>query len=306
MVLEAIIPTPFARKHPVTILFHSLVLATIAIWLSYAIFPESASVLAIALTTFSMIPIMNAVLAKEEEEEEEAPGSAGTFLQRHSDMISIYGWFFIGLVLSFSFWYLVLPSQAPLYCSNGSRPMECLIPVKESVFREQDRSIDSIQQLRNSLSGNATIEGKNTQFWSLVSLIFGNNATVLGIALLLSFIYGVGSLFLISWNASIIGVVVGKDAIQMLHGIAPTPLNAAIAYATGLVGVVGLAPHGIPEIIAYFIGAIIGGIISAAMNQRKSLHNFEVIAKDVLFLIVLAYALLMVGAVIEAFFIVNA
>ncbi|KKW36446.1 MAG: Peptidase [Candidatus Peribacteria bacterium GW2011_GWB1_54_5] len=47
----------------------------------------------------------------EEEEEAAHPGSAATFIERHFDIIAIYSWFLIGLIFSYSMWYVVLPQM---------------------------------------------------------------------------------------------------------------------------------------------------------------------------------------------------
>ncbi len=75
---------------------------------------------------------------------------------------------------------------------------------------------------------------------------------------------------------------------------------------TGLLKALGYIPHGLPEVMAYFIGSIAGGIISVAITKKKyKTHEFEQIAKDVLYLLVLSYVVLFVGALVEAYFIVG-
>jgi uncharacterized membrane protein SpoIIM required for sporulation len=139
-------------------------------------------------------------------------------------------------------------------------------------------------------------------FWSVFNCIFGNNSFVLGLAVLFSFAYGAGAIFLIAWNASVIGVIIGTDMLALYSSYAGLGvLGLVLAYLHGLVNAIGFLPHGIFELSAYFIGSIAGGIISVALTRKKyGAKDFELIAKDTLILLFLAYFLLFIGAMIEA------
>ncbi|MEK6902957.1 MAG: stage II sporulation protein M, partial [archaeon] len=140
-------------------------------------------------------------------------------------------------------------------------------------------------------------------FWSVTQFLFANNATVLLLAILFSFLFGEGALFLIGWNASIIGTVMGKIAVQALANM-PTHDALSILFAIGY-GVyhgIGFIPHGLPEVVAYYIGAIAGGIISASMaKQVYRTNEFQTIAKDAAGLIIIALLLLFGAALIESY-----
>ena len=73
-------------------------------------------------------------------------------------------------------------------------------------------------------------------------------------------------------------------------------------YAIGIfVGFLSLAPHGIPEAMGYFIGAIAGGIISVAVSKRITMKGeLKTIFKDAAILIAIALILLFIGSWIEA------
>ena len=112
-------------------------------------------------------------------------------------------------------------------------------------------------------------------------------------AILFSFAYGVGAIFLIVWNASVIGLVIGKELVS-------TDLIQATMRA------IGLLPHGIPEIVAYFIGAIAGGIISVGITGRHKKCAMENCLKDAAVLVATAFIVLFVAAIIEAYLILSA
>jgi uncharacterized membrane protein SpoIIM required for sporulation len=275
-------------------MLQSIILSSLSIWIASAIFPNNASITAIAFVTIGLVPLIEKILGQEEEEEEEHPGNPVGFLARHSDIIAIYSWFFIGLIISYSFWFYALPTEDTPLCIASF----CIqAPLKEKVFAEQTSTLSMIkgavginaEATREDCFGNSKSIGKCTEF------IFSNNAIVLGLAILFSFLYGAGAIFLLAWNASVIGILLGQQALQ------------AQSYHMGLLSGVGLFPHGIPEIISYFLGAIAGGIISVAIMKGKfQTKAFGQIAKDVLFLIILSYVILFFAALIEAVIIVGA
>jgi len=100
-----------------------------------------------------------------------------------------------------------------------------------------------------------------------VSIIFFNNAFFVMVPVLVfSFIYGAGAVFLIGWNASVLGVLIGKDIVgyAATHG-GPTALYIASCR------MLGLFPHGLFESLGYFAGAISGGIIGVAISKKRAI-----------------------------------
>ena len=130
---------------------------------------------------------------------------------------------------------------------------------------------------------------------------------MLFLAIILSFVYGAGAIFLIAWNASIIGVVIGKDILLIAATITGFgSLNFAAAYFPALVYGLRFLPHGLPEVVGYFVGAVAGGIISVAITKKKyATHEFANISKDALIMAGIAVLLLFIAAVIEAAIIVG-
>ena len=124
--------------------------------------------------------------------------------------------------------------------------------------------------LETIIAINSQVLGEVIGNSSIVLQIFLNNFKVLLFSIFFAFFYGAGAIFILTWNASVISAAVGlfvKDKI------------AAVAAYSGSVGIfnyfnmfsLGLARymiHGIPEIAAYFIGGLAGGIISVAVINR--------------------------------------
>jgi uncharacterized membrane protein SpoIIM required for sporulation len=311
MVLETLLPSSIARQKPHYMMLIAFLFAIVGMWLAYFIFPFSASILTIAFIVIAAEPLLRRTLIQEEDEEARNPGATSTFIERHFDLISMYTWFFLGLVFAFMAWYIILPGNTSERCLVGSFCGD--FPTRESIFSEQERQLFSIGQLREnaaptgnfllSITGMAVPPQVEGDYWGIVQFLFANNTTVLLLAILFSFLFGEGALFLISWNASIIGTVMGKIAAQAM---AASPVHDIISIiyslAYGVYHGIGFIPHGIPEIGAYYIGAIAGGIISASMaKQTYRRDEFQIIAKDAAGLIIIAIILLWIGAMVESY-----
>ncbi|MBU0662525.1 MAG: stage II sporulation protein M [Candidatus Diapherotrites archaeon] len=292
MVLESIFSAAMAKKHSVLMFILGALLSTAGIWTSYYIFPQYTGVLAIAFVTIGATPIIHKIILLETEVESCTPGWAIGFLARHFCIVKVYAWLTIGLIASFSFWYAVLPIAVPAHCPNGG--IECMVPVRGTVFLEQEKTFSAITGQATGGIGMAECKNPETRdFGKCFTLIFENNAIVLGLAILFSFIYGAGAIFLIGWNASVIGVFIGKEVLDV-HILA------------GIMRGIGYLPHGIFELGGYFVGAIAGGIISVAATRGGfTSAGFRRIAKDTLFLLLIAYGLLLIGAAVEVWLIMG-
>jgi uncharacterized membrane protein SpoIIM required for sporulation len=118
--------------------------------------------------------------------------------------------------------------------------------------------------------------------------IFSNNVQVLILTLIFSLILGAGAIFILAWNASVIAA-----AIRIFTSSNISKLPAGLGR---------YMVHGIPEIAAYFVGALAGGILSVAII-RKEFHKktFWNICQDIIILVIIALAILFISAAIEVF-----
>lgn len=142
----------------------------------------------------------------------------------------------------------------------------------EKLFESQINEI-------NLIRGSAIFPGELTK-------ILVNNVGVLVISFFFAFLFGSGAIFILSWNASILAAAIGLIA-KSLGGVKGFP-----------VAVLTFLPHGVPEIIAYFIAGIAGGMVSAVIIRRKS-RWFWVVIHDSLKMVGVALFLLVVAAFIE-------
>ncbi|MDD5148317.1 MAG: stage II sporulation protein M [Candidatus ainarchaeum sp.] len=293
MVLETLFSAKSVHRHPLLMMLHAIILSSVAMFIAYYMFKESASMLGIAFFTIGLIPVMENLLKHEEKREAKHPGFAPTFLARHFNVLQAFAWIFIGLIISYAFWYSVLP-----------------VEMKTAVFSSQEASLGQINQLKSSLSGAgmATARegcGKDMVCWFEVIAL--NNSSVLVLAIILSLVFGAGAIFLIAWNASIIGVVVGKDVLALAASYSQFGLfKGIIAFGHGLFNALGLIPHGLFEASGYFIGAIAGAIIGIMVTKRHYYaHEADTIIKDTVLLIGISFACIIIGAAIEAVVIVS-
>src|SRR5690606_23397421 len=118
--------------------------------------------------------------------------------------------------------------------------------------------------------------------------IFANNIYVLLFTIIFSLLFGAGAIFILVWNATVIAAAVGIFAKNSLISI-PYAISRYML-------------HGIPEILAYFVGALAGGIISVAII-RKDLEGERTwrIIQDALIMVIAAVIILVIAALMEVY-----
>ena len=106
--------------------------------------------------------------------------------------------------------------------------------------------------------------------------------------LLFSLIFGAGAIFILAWNASVIAAAIG---IFTKYQITEIPL-----------GLLRYMIHGVPEIAAYFITALAGGIFGIGFfkNKIKSRKFLRVIENTIILLFV-SILILIIAALIEVY-----
>ena len=121
---------------------------------------------------------------------------------------------------------------------------------------------------------------------------------------LFSFIYGVGAVFILTWNASVIGVAIGdtiKSGIsqigELLHISSSHRYAGVVTY-----GLMRYTIHGVPEILAYFVAGLAGGIISSAVIRHDfGTKKYEKIILDSSLLLLGSLILVVVAAFLEVY-----
>ncbi|MEI7961060.1 MAG: stage II sporulation protein M [archaeon] len=291
MVLESIIKKKNIRRHPILIFFITLLICFGSIFFADVMFPNQSSILSVAFITIGLVPLVYNVLSDEEVDEASTRKNFTTFFARHFNLIMLFVWIFIGVIVAFTIYYVVSPpemrsllfeEQIRNFCSiSGTGNCAEGIPFSISKITGQFSGVAAFN-FDACLSDNSTVT-------SCTWLIFANNFKVLLFTIVLSVLYGVGAIFMIVWNASILGVFFGE---LLLMG----NLEKAAGLFQGM-----LLGHGPPELLAYVFGALAGAILSAMIARGEFLKSEEsIIIKDVLFLSALAIFSVAYGAVTEA------
>jgi uncharacterized membrane protein SpoIIM required for sporulation len=285
MVLESIISPENAENRPALLILIGFFYTTIAMFLSYYIFEAYSSIFMIFLTTIAATPLIYRLM-KMEEEKDLTDVEEKVLLKEHSKALKAFMYLFIGATLCFAFWYIVLSPD-----------------MVNTVFHAQSSTISSINaRVVDATSNIAT--GQVTNPGAVFSRIFFNNIKVLLFCILFSFMYGAGAIFILVWNASIVGTAIGsfvRTSINVLIDSACGP-TAGTTFCAVSSGILRYTIHGIPEILAYFVAALAGGIISiAVINHEFSSRKFEHILLDSADLLMLAIAILFIAALLEVF-----
>ncbi len=273
MVLDNLFKPVDAEKQPWQMFFLGVLFSTLALFISYYIFKIQSSIIMVFLIVLFSFPIIYNTI-KLEEQKDELQISEKRLLMEHSKALFVFMFLFMGITLSLTLWYIFLPDVFTSF-----------------LFKSQ---IDTISSINGNISGAAF------QFDYLMN-IFLNNFRVLIICVLFSFIYGVGAMFILTWNATVIAAAMGtfiKNKLIQVTG------NAAASGVIGAVtiGVSKYMTHGIFEILAYFIAALAGGLISIAVIRHKvGTKAFKNIVFDVSELLIISIAVLMFAAIIEVY-----
>ncbi|MBI5390611.1 stage II sporulation protein M [Candidatus Woesearchaeota archaeon] len=278
MVLEALINPLQAEKKPWQLFFFGFMYTSIAILVSLWVFEAYATLLMVFLVVIAVAPLMYKTLLLEEQKDVELAGGEQGLLKEHAKAILFLTVLFLGITAAFAFWYVLLPQS--------------LVTV---LFTAQTQTIASV---------NTKVTGDAISSTSLFQDILLNNIKVLLFCLLFSFVYGFGAIFILTWNASVIGAAMGNI------------IKSKLAAAAGLVGMQSVSHylsvvsfsflrylvHGIPEIVAYFVAALAGGIISTAVVRHDfGTPQYYKILMDSVDLVLIALGLLVLGAVMEVY-----
>jgi len=269
MVFERLVPIEIAERRPFEMLPLAFLYASVGVLLALWIFPENASLACVFFGVMALMPLMVQFVLFEKKK-----GEADPDIMAHKKAIPFFVFMFLGLVLCYAFWGIVLP-----YFSSVN------------LFQLQ---INVIQQINAGAIGGYA--------FSAFTMILLNNVRVLAFSLLFSFIFGAGAIFILAWNASVIAVAIADTTRGIVAAGAKAIGAAGVAsyfHAFGL-ALLRYMIHGIPEIGGYFVGGLAGGILSIGVIQHKIGSNkFKKTMLDALNLIILAVFILFVAAVIE-------
>lgn len=256
--LESLINPKRAEKGPWKMFFIGFLYASLSLLLVKAFFSSDpvlikySGLIVVTFCVMFSLPFMYYIIKQEEEEDEVVEGIRRLW-SVHKDVFFALLWLFLGFVVAFSFWFLILHdtnllnAQIETYCSINS-------PTNVTGCVQQYSTGNFVGP-----TGNVTGIGR-------FLTIFENNIYVLIFTLLFSLIFGAGAIFVLAWNATVIA-----SAIGIFTKFDWTQIPAGLTRYMG---------HGILEIAAYFLAALAGGILGTGfirngVNDKRFLHVLE-------------------------------
>jgi uncharacterized membrane protein SpoIIM required for sporulation len=278
--LEFLMNPKKAERRPWEMIIIGFFYAAIAILVSTFLFHNSAalekysSIFIVTFTTILSIPFMYYIIKLEEKKEKNIKQEK-VLIKEHGKAISALMFLFIGYVLAFSLAFVLMPKDMVDSSFKAQLESYCMINPGDT-------------QNCAKITGNTiTVKSVETNLRG-VSAILANNFFVMITVLLFSFLFGGGAIFILAWNASVIGTAIGLFSEGAIKNIPLSFLRYFI--------------HGLPEIAAYFVAALAGGIISIAVIRHDfGKKEFWHVLQDSLDLIILAVIILIVAAFIEVF-----
>ncbi|MBD3204563.1 hypothetical protein GF327_09810 [Candidatus Woesearchaeota archaeon] len=277
MVIESLVNPFMAEEHPKRVIILGFLYSSIAIFLSLWIFADQASMVMVFLTTMAAVPLVYNTIKYEEKKDLSALNEK-TLLKEHGKALSFFLFLFIGITISCAFWYSVFP-----------------IETVNKLFKIQVQTILEI---------NSGVTGYFTSPITLFSKILFNNLKVLIFCILFSFLYGVGAIFILTWNASVIGTAIGNTIRTEIYKVSTFLGLSSVASYSKIVSfaLFRYAIHGIPEILAYFVAGLSGGIISIAVIRHDfGTKSYEKILMDSSVLLLLSLLILVFAAFLEVY-----
>ncbi|MBI5332205.1 MAG: hypothetical protein HZB65_01395 [Candidatus Aenigmarchaeota archaeon] len=225
---------------------------------AFFIFSSSFSMAILAFGSLFILPFLVLILHSYTKDRPREQATTQNFtaksftsiIKKHEKLMTFYLMLFFGMAMIYAILFSVLPTE-----------------ISQPAFSQQ------LALFGAGPAGNFTLP---------YAEILINNLILVFVAFALSIFYGAGSIFVLSYNASIAGVMYGAPLKVMIYG------NTAVApfYAN----LMSYIPHTIVEIMAYLLAAVAGGIL---VSRRE---------EDILeatFLFCIAIALIFFGYYLE-------
>lgn len=278
--LESLVNPKRLEKGPgkmflIGILYASLSLILVKLFFSNdPVLIKYSGLLVVIFSVLFTIPFMYFIITKDEKADESIEGIKGVWIV-HKDAIYAFVWLFLGFVIAFSFFNIVLGhsnllnAQLQTYCSINS-PMNV-----QSCINQYTKE--------GTLTPTGAVTGSG-RFFSILE----NNVYVLIFTLIFSLIFGAGAIFILSWNATVIASAISIFAKYKLSNIPQGLLRYMI--------------HGIPEIASYFIAALAGGILGIGfLRHGIKDKRFYHILENVILLLFISLIILIIAAFLEVY-----
>jgi len=259
--LENILKPDWLEKTPRYAFLIGIVYSIIGIIAAYIVFPKSQGIASIAFLSLLLVPSLGKILSIEEIQDTQSKKfSIKKIFKDHADVLQVYFMLFLGIFLAYALFSLKFPNL-----------------LVQGVFSNQLKIIGvNVGQAVGGLD-----------FWSIIT----NNFKIFVIFLILSLVFGAGSILFLAWNASVWGVVFGYIATHYVN-----------AFDTFFSTFLKVMPHMFLEAGAYFFAIVAGGIMSqAVLRESIGSRKFEYVMKDGFAFLTVGMLLLLLGAFVEVY-----
>ena len=265
LVFERIISTESVKKNPLFGFVLGLSFSLFAMVVAIFVFPRDPALVTVGVSSLLLVPLLREELVAQRIAVLKGGWNIKNIFVEQWNFFLSYFFLFLGMFSVFSFFSIMLPSMA------SSKLFETQLSFIGGAF-SPDLLIDLIV----------------------------NNFIVLVSFIVFSIVAGSGSIFLLSWNASVWGTVFGVLARTSAENIQG---QAWILYVLILVSVL---PHMILEVSSYIFG-IMGGVImsESLITDGISSKNFDKVVKKCGTLLIIAVVLVLAGAIVETYVLDN-
>lgn len=277
MVVESFLNPFKAEKNPWQMFFLGFLYASVGIFLSLWIFRSEASLVMVFMITMAALPLFYNTM-KLEESKDMIMDKETEILKEHNKAIAFFMYLFVGITVACAIWYILLPTA--------------------TINQLFDKQTGTIQTINNQVSGNVIYN------LDVFTKIFFNNFKVFAFSVLFAFVYGAGTIFILTWNATVIGAAIGNFIRANISSYTNSlgMLEAGNYFHVVSLGLLKYSVHGIPEIAAYFYGGLAGGILSVSLIRKHfKTQKFATIMKDFSELVLIAIGFLVAAAFLEVY-----
>lgn len=327
MILEFFFKKRELIKKPWQLFFLAIITSSIGVLLSMITFEGSESIVLIVFTIIPLIPVViNLIKSQESTLIKEEHFRLKKIFFKH------FVYVFLGLVLSYTLWCVALPGPVEqqvfsnqidgIYDLSGPYAFATFEPNQVShsclslgvdITKSKmdfdscklgDYNKNGINEIVLSKNGKPKfVINENKKIYTfqkyIAKVIFLNNLSVFIFILITAFIFGAGAIFILTWNASIVGVFVG-DYVRNSMYFSKYPIFAFVYEAPRVFS--RLILHGIFEFGGFFCAAIAGSLIALAMvDHYKKKGSKIMLIKDSCLMILLGLLFIGVGAILESY-----
>ncbi|MBI2564835.1 stage II sporulation protein M [Candidatus Woesearchaeota archaeon] len=276
MVLESLLNPFQAEKHPVNVILLGILYGFIAVFISLWVFQEQAGMVMVFLAVLAATPLFYHTMIYEEKKDLTIK-SEYRILREHGKAILFFIFLFIGMTAAFTTSYLILPEASA-----------------KTLFKPQIDTINGI---------NSRVATGNITQTDLFLQIFLNNIKVVVFSLFFSLLFGAGAIFIIVWNSSVIAAAFGSFINTYIIYFMNSGSHTVLAYTQAVtLSLFRYFIHGIPEILAYFVAGLAGGILSAAVIRKDfQIKKMEHIMLDFTNLVLISLIIVFIAGIIEVY-----